>query len=77
MVDFGMRPCVLAFYWVFYALPPCHFQPDHWDLFSHVTCLLVTPFFLELCLVAVIPVAVACAIDAMVCICDASIVHGV
>jgi hypothetical protein len=33
--------------------------------------------FLELCLVAVMPVAVACVIDAMVCICVCSFVHGV
>ena len=42
-------------------------MPANYSLFS----------FLELCLVAVMPVAVACVIDAMVCICVGSFVRGV
>jgi hypothetical protein len=29
---FGMFPCVFAMNWFFDALPPCHFQSDHLDL---------------------------------------------
>ncbi len=47
MVDFGMYPCVLALNWFFDALPPCHFQLDHLDLWLHVACPLITPFFLS------------------------------
>ena len=49
MVDFGMYPCVLALNRFFDALPPCHFQSDHLDLWSRVACHIITPFFLELC----------------------------
>ncbi len=46
MVDFGMYPCVLALNPFFDVLPPCHFQSDHLDLWSHnACCLLWNPFF--------------------------------
>jgi hypothetical protein len=80
MVDFGLYPFVLALYWFFDALPHCHFQSDYWDLLSHIACLLITPFFLVLallCIAAVMPIAVACVIDGMVCICVGLFVHGV
>ena len=37
-------PCFVS---VFDALPPRHLQSDYWDLWSHVACLLITPFFLS------------------------------